>query len=67
MTAKEKCDNLMQRFQIASEAKFTEMEKLMQQKKVLVCALICSNEVLLEAKGYRYKYWKDVIKELKKL
>lgn len=31
------------------------------------CALICVDQIIMEAKGYRYEYYKKVKSEIKKL
>lgn len=66
MNPKEKAEELMQRFQIASEARFTEKEKLIQQRKVQVCALICVDEIL-NTDPHDPMYWNQVKREIEEI
>lgn len=65
---KEKAEELMQRFQIAAVARFTEKEKLIQQRKVQVCALICVDEII-NSLGFDGDsvYWNQVKRELEEI
>lgn len=79
MTPAQKAKELIQRFHIAGESRFTEQGRLMEHMKVCACAMICVEEIMKDAeekhnavdmdydRTNHYIFWNEVKAEIKKL